>query len=231
MTVAVEADDFTLNDPARIESIQFRDLEAGGSFVGTVAWRIYANGANDEPGAVLFSGTTSDVTHIATGYSTAGYAEFINTFQISSVSLSPGVYWLGLHNGPLSNNTNQRVYWECSSASGPRPSQANLAPSFSGVWYSHTVPGSLPELTFQLYGTIGPRVTGIQASKDESLITFTTTNGQFYRLEYKNYLNDSDWVPVSGSESVPGTGDLVIRSDSDPNLRRYQHRFYRVVLL
>ena len=96
-----------------MENVKFWDFEGIGSFVGSIVWQIYSNAENNRPGALLFNGTSTNLTHVATGFIVFGYAEYITTFDIAPVSLPAGTYWLALHNGPLTNDTNLgRVYWE-----------------------------------------------------------------------------------------------------------------------
>ncbi len=243
MTGWMVADDFTLFTAARIEGIQFSELENNGVFQGTILWRIYANSATDEPGLLLYSGTAASVNHAATGFVDPPSEEFTDTFAIDPVSLPPGIYWLALHNGPLSNGSNQRVYWERTSTSGFRGSESDIgcgfagplacpSPAFANDWGSNNAPDAPnSELVFQLSGVFGPSITGIARSSGIPQISFTTTAGQSYRVEYKNNLTDASWTTLPGSEMISGTGNIVQVIDSDPNIATVRHRFYRAVLL
>ena len=93
--------------------MKFWNFEGSGSFEGSIVWQIYSNAGNNRPGTLLFNGTSTNLTHVATGFIFFGYPEYITTFDIAPVSLPAGTYWLALHNGPLTNDTNLgRVYWE-----------------------------------------------------------------------------------------------------------------------
>ncbi len=86
------------------------------------------------------------------------------------------------------------------------------------------------ELAFQVNGIPGPRITSMAFMINAPQVSFTTTSGQTYRLEYKNSLADPGWTSVPGADAVSGTGNIVTVSDSDPNARNLRHRFYRARL-
>jgi hypothetical protein len=229
LTHWIQADDFPVGVPTRVENIKFWSLEGSGSFQGSFVWQIYSNNANNTPGALLFSGTSIALTRVPTGFDLFNYLEFINTFDIDPVSLPRGRYWIALHNGPLANNSDQgRVFWETSGNNGPTPSASLIAP-FVGSWYPHSVPPTPGELAFQIDGIIGPTVTALSFS-DLPRISFTTVAGQTYRMEYKDGLTDASWAFVLGGEEIVGTGEGVEASDPDPNARLLGHRFYRARL-
>lgn len=58
-------------------------------------------------------------------------------------------------------------------------------------------------------------------------VSFATTVGQRYHLEYKDELTQASWQPVPGG-TVSGTGTVVQVSDPDPNIGTRSHRFYHV---
>ncbi len=228
MTGWIEADDFALSTPARLESVKLYDLEVIGNFTGTVLWRVYANSANDKPGTLLHSGI-SFATHIATGYASGPYVEYSVDFSLGDIVLPAGVYWLALHNGQLSNGSNQYVYWESTGVHGTRPSQSDIGPLFAGVWLGNTVGSTPSELSFQVNGVPKPQVMAIRQNSGVPQISFTSTAGYDYRVEYKNKLTDSWWLPVPGAEMVAGTGSTT--EVADPSGSGASQRFYRVVLL
>jgi len=229
MTHWIQADDFTLPAGGRLKSVKFWAYEGSGTFHGSILWQIYANADSNTPGALLESGSSANLSHVATGFDYFGYPEFETTFDIAPVSLPAGMYWIALHNGPLSNNTNQgRVYWGTTGNAGAVPSRGLKAP-FDGSWFSHAFPGYFSEFAFELSGVPGARVTAFTTEDGVPQITFTTTAGQYYRVEYKNNLTDAMWTAVRDRESVPGTGNTV--QVSDPDVGNPTHRLYRVVLL
>jgi hypothetical protein len=231
MTQWIEADDFSLATEARVDAIIFWDVELLANFQGTVLWQIYANNPDNTPGTLLYSGSANS-SHVQTPYAAPPFAEYLNSFSIPPVVLGPGTYWLALHNGPLSNYFNQRVYWESSGASGARPSQSDMGPLFPRDWGSNSVPPGAPsELAFQITGAPAPRVTSIVRTSTHPQISFTTASGYTYRVEYKNSLSDLTWTAVSGAEQVSGSGAIMAVADPNANTATLSRRFYRVVLL
>ena len=231
MTHWNQADDVTLGVAARLEHVKLWSFEGNGTFEGSIFWQIFSNSASNSPGGLLFSGTSMNLTHVATGFVLAGYAEFFITFDITPVSLPAGSYWLALHNGPLTNDDNSgRVYWETTDVLGPKPSHTRVAP-FKGPWWGHTIPPStVVELAFQVNGLTGPRITALGFSNSAPQVSFTTAAGQIYQLEFKNSLADAAWTLVPRAEEVAGTGDIVTVSDPDPHARDLGRRFYRARL-
>ena len=61
-------------------------------------------------------------------------------------------------------------------------------------------------------------------------ISFTTTFGYSYRVEYKSGLLDSLWTPVAGADSVAGSGNVAVITDPGANIGIQPRRFYRVAL-
>ncbi len=238
MTRWIQADDFALGVGARLENVKLWDFEGSGSFQGSIVWQVYSNskGGNsiNSPGALLLSGTSTGLTHVATGLVLNGYAEFITTFDITPISLPAGVYWLALHNGPLSYTSDLgRSFWEATNSLGPSPSHSLVTASYRGLgpgtWTPHPPSGPM-ELAFQVNGIPGPRITSMAFMISAPQVSFTTTSGQTYRLEYKNSIADPGWTSVPGADAVSGTGNIVTVSDPDPNVHNLRQRFYRARL-
>lgn len=226
----IEADQFILNNASIVGAVRFWDLEAGPTFQGSIFWEVYADNGSNSPGALLFSGTSANLSHVATGRAAFGYPEFVNNFNVSSISLPPGIYWLALHNGPLSNNISRNIFWETAINPSTISSVGDEAP-FAGNWDSNL---SDSKLAFQLFGVPEawrPRITAITRDSGVPHITFTTLSGRFYRVEFKNNLTDASWTPVPGQQNIPGTGNPIEVIDPDPLAATLSHRFYHVVLL
>ena len=227
----INADDFTLNAAARVESIQFGTIENNGLFVGSVAWFVYSNGSGNRPDVLLYSGVSNTVSHVPTGYVAGSEIEYTCNVVIEPISLPAGTYWLALHNGPLSVSINQRVYWQLAATSSARPSQTDEGPQFSGSWESNAVPAGTPaEVVFRLNGVFAPRISGVAFASGMPRVTFSTSAGRLYRVEYKDSLTN-EWSAVSGAALVTGTGLPMQIPDTDPNIASVRRRFYRVVLL
>jgi hypothetical protein len=239
MSKYVQADDFYLAAPTRIESAKLWDYEDITKFYGYLLWEIRANNSDNTPGQLLHSGTSTNLVHTRTGNSFVAYDEYVTTFNLGPVTLPAGRYWFTLHNGPLSNVGGACpglecavVAWAATNRPGTYPSQGrSLIPPFDlESWFSHEWPGYLSEFAFQLNGTPGPSIKSVAKNSGSPQISFTSVNGQNYRIEYKNNLSDP-WSTVLGADTVPGTGEVVQVSDPDPNVRTLPRRFYRVLLL
>jgi len=231
LTVVVEADDFTLTAPARLNGVMFYDLENGAGFAGSIVWGIYSN-ASDAPGVLLYSGAADGVSHVSTGFVAGNYSEYVNTFTLPSITLPAGSYWLALHNGPITNDSSGHLYWEKADGAGTRPSEAEFVNLFPGSWFSNSSPNApTAELLFQLIGVPCPSVTAVLRVNGRPQITFTTVANESYRVEYTDVLPTSTWTPVPGAEQIAGTGNTVQVTDPSQNLGIIRDRFYRAVLL
>jgi hypothetical protein len=227
ITTWIEADDFTVNVPTRLDAMTFWNFETADSFEGSIVWQVYSNTASNTPGDLLFTGSSSNGTHGATGFQYFAFREFLNSFDLPRISLLPGRYWIGIHNGPLSNNNTQNVFWETTANSGSIASQSDKTP-FDQVWGSNTSPA---ELAFHLDGVAEPQITAVDINNNAPRITFSTVLGQTYRVEFEDSLTTSWWSSLPGAEMVSGSGSTVQVSDPDPNVRNFRRRFYRVLLL
>lgn len=230
MTQWVEADDFAFADTVRVDAIKFWDLEIAGRFAGSVYWRIYASSADGGPGDVVAGGLVAPL-HERGREVAPPYEEWVNSFSIDPITLPPGTYWLGLHNGPYPNNSIQFVFWETSARSGGRSAEQNTGPNFEDdEWDSVAVPGRPTELAFQIQGIFAPRASGFGRDNGVARFSFTTRPGYTYRVEYKNALSD-EWAPLPGREMVAGNGNVVEVTDPDPSAASLRRRFYRAVVL
>ena len=245
LTFLKEANHLTLSADVVAKSLKFWTLEPDTTqWFGLVYWEIRANTAANVPGTVLFSGNSTNLTHVATGRNASPYPEYLVTFDLpSAVSLLAGKYWLVLHNGPLSHNSSNNpadVMWETTTknTSDPayRASFGDFTP-FINDWQSNDdVPpsgGGGSELAFQLIGTVKPNVTAFGFVSAAPRVSFTTVTGQNYKVEYKNNLTDTLWTTVSGASNVAGTGGVVQIGDPDPAVANgtIKHRFYRATVL
>ena len=104
------AENFSLASAYDVTNLRFWSAQsASADYTGSVAWAIYSNTAG-APGSVLFSGTTTTAATPTGG--TTGFGYGVYAFDIPvSFSLAAGSYWLGLHNGPLSNTTPSEMLW------------------------------------------------------------------------------------------------------------------------
>jgi hypothetical protein len=136
---------FGFSTAATITDVRFWSWEGSPGYIGSITWSIYQDN-NGTIGATLFSETTSNVSR-----TDLGNGGFDNDIPVS-VPLGAGGYWLGLHNGPLSNDSDGYMLW-AKSMVGPRvyaPQTYDLATG--GPWVSQ---GGDLDLAFALYGQQG----------------------------------------------------------------------------
>jgi hypothetical protein len=134
--------------PATITDVRFWSWEGSLGYTGSITWSIYQDN-NGAIGATLISETTSNVSH-----TDLGNGGFENDIPVS-VALGAGSYWVGLHNGPLSNDSNGHMLWAKSMVL-PRvyaPQIYDLASG--GPWGSR---GGDLDLSFELLGQQGVAV-------------------------------------------------------------------------
>jgi hypothetical protein len=145
MTEFVVADNFTVGSGGfDITNLRFFSAQDSASaYVGSISWAVYSNVAS-EPGSILNSGLAT-VAATATGVTT-GFGYGIYSFDIPvTFSLAAGNYWLGLHNGPLSNTTSAGDMTWATSSTGTGPASFY---NDGGTWISST-----NEQAFRVDGT------------------------------------------------------------------------------
>jgi hypothetical protein len=131
MTHWIEADDFSISSKREVIGFTFwAFIQSGGTYMGSIVWEVYGDNGNN-PGTTLYSGTAIPrQTFFANTDSGPSY-EF--DLSIPAISLDPGTYWLGLHNGPLDSDLRSGMFWE---STDPNSSATGSAQSSfdSGVW-------------------------------------------------------------------------------------------------
>jgi hypothetical protein len=225
-----EADRFVVTESVILTHARFWEINGiNGVFIGSFFWEIRANSAVNRPGVLLRKGRSLNLSRQPTGRRAfAQYPEYVNTFDLPSVALPSGTYWMVIHHGPLSNIAPQQIYWETAISTGSEASRADRAP-FNEQWGSN---GTGSSLAFQLFGAPQSSLPRITAIKRAGLprISFTTATGRTYRVEYMNSIIQSSWAPLPGAENVAGTGSTVEVSDTTADAHAVTRRFYRVVL-
>ena len=174
MTGWIQAEDFTLASPAIVTGVTFWDFEDESlAFQGSWTWQIYADNGSNQPGALLSSGTSMNLTHASTGSIVFGfYTEFINTFDITPTALLAGTtYWLGLHNGPLTTTLNAGVFWEVTNLNATNTGKEDEAP-FDGSWSEN---GN--EHAFLLTGNAGGGGTGVPEGGSSAVLLILSLAG------------------------------------------------------
>ena len=134
MTAWRQAEDFALASQATIGGVRFWGLALNESaYQGSIFWEILTNDGT-QPGAVVASGlATPGLT--MTGTTPLG-PRYQLDFGIAPLTLSNGVYWLALHNGPLDFGTRSEFYWETTAGNGTSAGR-ELAIGSSGGWSSN----------------------------------------------------------------------------------------------
>jgi hypothetical protein len=112
------ADDFQIGASADINNIRFWSIQsAGADYTGSIYWAIYRD-ALGLPGTLVQGGLTVAIAETATGSSTGfGYAEYLFDIPVA-FTLAAGNYWLGLHNGPLTNTSAAEMLWSTTANPG-----------------------------------------------------------------------------------------------------------------
>lgn len=144
MTQWIQAEDFTLAGPATIGAVRFWAFAfSPGAYQGSIHYAFLAD-AGGMPGGLLQGGlVTPTVTNLPPGAFGPAYQL---DFDIAPLNLGAGIFWLALHNGPLTTTNRLDFYWETTNANGTIRGMEDIAP-FDGVWSSNG-----QEHAFQLYG-------------------------------------------------------------------------------
>jgi hypothetical protein len=108
----------------------------------------------------FLSGT--NLVRTSTGVVALGsYDEYMYSFNIQPfVALAGQTYWLGLHNGDLSNTARAEFYWETTDGNGTSTGHEDFLPPAGDGWNDNgqqhafeLTSGSIPEpATFTLLG-------------------------------------------------------------------------------
>lgn len=117
MTEWTQSEDFTLNTTQTIGGVKFWDFQNAESYNGSISWFIYSD-KSGVPGSILDQGNVMDV-QTSTGKTVlSSYSEYENDFSTGNLTLGPGTYHLGLHNGPISDTSRAEFYWETTDSNG-----------------------------------------------------------------------------------------------------------------
>lgn len=169
----IEADDVTFASPEQITQIEFWSFQDSATdYAGSIAWSINTDDSGVPGTSVVASGSATP-TGVATGNSGFGLNEYSYTFPVSA-SLTPGTYWVLLHNGPTDTIPSTDFFWEWSADTGN--SQSLYVGDTS--WY-----GNFAELALELQGN------GVSSVPEPSsmLLLFTGLAGLwFVRARQKN---------------------------------------------
>ncbi len=230
MTHYIQANNFFLTNPSRLETLVFWDLEQPGYFAGSIVWQIYSDNGEGTPGPLIVSGTSRNLSHSATGFAAFGnFRENITSFELGPLSLPTGSYWLAMHNGDLFNGStgtyqDWNFYWEATRNITAAPPLKKIAP-YDGPWFLLTNP---KDGAFQISGVASSGVPIVTMDGGTAQISFATTAGFHYRVEFKEGLVNAAWTALPGAENLAGNGSVIQLIDGA--LGNRAHRFYRVTL-
>jgi hypothetical protein len=133
ITKWIQAEDFEFAQPIRLTDIHFWSLEGTTDYQGSIAYTIYSDGGG-APGAVLAREEVNPTTRIGTGVSAFGLDEYAYGLNITPIFLTPGTYWLGLHNGPLTTSIGANFYWETTAANATLTGREDETPFDVDGW-------------------------------------------------------------------------------------------------
>ena len=109
MSDLLQAEDFQVAALTNLTAIRFWSLQSvAADYLGSIFWQIRTD-SGGSPSTILGSGTATP-TRIAAG-AIFGFSQFQNDFSIFVPDVSPGKYWLTLHNGALSSTAFKDFYW------------------------------------------------------------------------------------------------------------------------
>ena len=126
MTNWIQAEDFTLGANSTVTDVHFWTLEDLGAnpngFSGAIDYAFYSDNAGQPnlgaPAFGAFAAGTG-LTRAATGRTLGRLTEFSYNFNVAAFNAIGGTrYWLGLHNGLLTNTARAEFYWEDTNANG-----------------------------------------------------------------------------------------------------------------
>jgi hypothetical protein len=148
----IQAEDFTLPADTLVTDVHFWSVEDVNAFSGSIDYAFYTDNAgapNLGPPAVEGFAAGTSLIRIATGNSLFGlYNEFSYSFDVTPFIAGAGVrYWLGLHNGPLTNDTLQFFFWESAAANATISGKEDILPPAGDGWINNE-----QEHAFQLTG-------------------------------------------------------------------------------
>ena len=115
MTQWVQYNDFALTGSQTVSEIDFWAGVGSPGYNGSISWFITDNNAGGPGTHTLFSGNQAAVVTVTGNTVPYALTETFNQLFVN-FTLGAGTYWLGLHNGPLTDVGRDDYYWETTSA-------------------------------------------------------------------------------------------------------------------
>jgi PEP-CTERM motif len=144
MTNWIQAEDFSFAVDTEVTDVHFWTLEdpTVNGYAGSIDYGIYTDaGGSPNLGAPGVEGISAGMgltrTFIQSGvlgiFNEYEYSFFIQPFT----ALAGQTYWLGLHNGDLSNTTRSEVYWEDTNANATAGTHEDMLPPAGDSWFNN----------------------------------------------------------------------------------------------
>ena len=145
MTEWIQAEDFTLPTTTDITGVRFWAFDQFvTSYQGSIVWTLYGNGGTN-PGAILDRNNL--VPTRVFDHNTPFGPSYQYDFGTGGVTLGPGTYWLGLHNGPLTTTSRENTYWETTDPNATTRGNEDITPFDDASWSNNG-----QEHAFELFG-------------------------------------------------------------------------------
>jgi len=135
MTQWIQAENFSFVVDTLVTDVHFQALisDTVGVYNGSIDWSVYLD-ASGSPGALLSSGNATPPLVNLGPSGVGGYTNYELDFFIDPFAAAAGTtYWLGLHNGPLTDQTRSEFYWTAGFG-GVGPAGHELIAPFTGGW-------------------------------------------------------------------------------------------------
>jgi hypothetical protein len=106
------ADDFTVSTSLAFDLVRFWALlPAGSTYAPSIFWQILTDGGGVPSPTVVASGTVVAASTLRASFP-FGFDSYQLDLSIGPQLLSPGVFWLALHDGQLGDITDSSLLWE-----------------------------------------------------------------------------------------------------------------------
>jgi hypothetical protein len=152
ITSFIFAEHFTLPQNTNIAGVNFWSVETPTGYSGSIYYGIYSDvsGApNLGPPTIEGFSQGSNLTRTFVANIQSGFDMYLYTFDIAPFIATSGTqYWLGLHNGPTTNMTDNGFYWESHNTTEDNIRYLDTLPGVGDAWDIRT--NGL--LAFQLTG-------------------------------------------------------------------------------
>jgi len=194
--------------------VKWRLATDSGNFLGGAGW--YLDGVTVQEGYACCNSNGIAPSISVQPTNTIVLQNSNATFQVSASGAPPPAYQWFFNQSSLSGATNSALILTNVQAGQVGPYLVVVTNLLGAVT------SSVAQLTVLVPPTIVLSALGVSATNVS--LTVDGISGLTYMLEYKNFLGDSNWVPIP--PAMPGVGASLILLDT--NQPAYPSRFYRV---